>query len=85
MSRISRHCRFPRLVDEAPDAVDVVHLSRHQHLEIVCEADQATVKHPMCGAGQSNSVADDVGPVVLDRLNVSCLDLGSTTAMRSPR
>jgi len=62
--------RPARLVDHRIDARTVVHLPRDQDAEIVVEANEPAIEHPVRGARQGDAVLDAVGPAMLDRLDV---------------
>ena len=40
-------------------------MARDQYFQIIGQANQTSVKHPMCGTGQSDPVAHDVRPICL--------------------
>lgn len=50
-------------------------------VELVGEGDEATVEHPVDGAGESEAVGDAVGAVGLDRLDMGGFDLSSAVAV----
>lgn len=64
-----------RLVDDRSYPIQIVCLARDQYFQIIREADETTIKHPVCGARKSNPIADDVRPVCLDGAYVSRRDL----------
>jgi len=78
--RVGRDGGAPGGVHQLPDAFDVIHLTGDEHVEIVGKTDQAAIEHPVCRSGERNAVADLVWPAALDGLDVSCLNLGATTA-----
>jgi hypothetical protein len=53
-------------VDDGPDAVGVVCLTRHQYAHIVIQTNEPAIEHPVRGARQRNAIADDVGAVCVD-------------------
>src|SRR3954447_1295283 len=73
--------RPPRLVDEFPDAIDVIDLPRHENLQVVCEADQASVKHPVSCPGERDTIGEDVRSLTFDRSYMRRLDFGATAAV----
>src|SRR3954453_10251198 len=50
MRRVAGPGRSPRPVDQAPHAFNVVDLPRHQHVQLIRQADEPTVEHPVDGA-----------------------------------
>jgi len=71
----ARRKSVPCPVDDRSHSIQIICLARDQYLQIIREADETTIKHPMCGAGKSNPIADDVRPVCLDGSYVSRRDL----------
>ena len=45
-----RRHREARAIDEGTNAIRIVRLAGNQDLKIISEANQASVKHPMCGS-----------------------------------
>ena len=49
---------------------------------IVVDGDQAPIEHPMHGPSQCDAIADRVGAIVRDWLNMCRLNFGPTTAIQ---
>jgi hypothetical protein len=62
--------RTTGLVDDGSNSVGIVRLARDQYFQIIGQADQTTVEHPMSGTRQSDPIAHDVRPVCLHWPNV---------------
>ena len=68
-------------IDYAPYTVRVVRLARDEYFEIVSEADQAAIEHPMNCSRQGEPVRDDIWSVGLDWSDMGCLYLGSAATI----
>lgn len=77
--------RLAGLVDEAPDAVLIIGLPRDQDRQVVSQADQPAIEHPMRRAGEGNPVADDIGTVRLDRPDMRGGDLRPPATIDQPQ
>jgi hypothetical protein len=65
------------LVDKSANAVRIVYLPRNENPQVIGQAEQAAVEHPMHGAGKGNSVADDIGTIRFDRTDMGRGDFGA--------
>lgn len=65
LERPGRHDRPSRLVDQALDASRIVRLPRNQDLELIRQADQPAVKHPVRRAREGNAIAENIGATCL--------------------
>lgn len=80
--RGTRRCqRTAVAVDEGSNAIRVVSLSRDENLEIIGEADQSAVEHPMRCSRQCEAVADNVGAARFDRPDMRGIDLGAAATI----
>lgn len=68
-------------IDDGADAIRVVRLPRHHDAHVVIQPDQAPIKHPMCGAGKRQPIADNIGAVGLYWSDMRGLDLGPSAAI----
>src|SRR5262245_6908678 len=68
-----------RVMDERSHTLVVVHLPGNQDLQIICQADQPSIKHPMRCSRQRNPVADDVGAASFDGADMRRSDLSTAT------
>jgi len=71
----------PGLVDHGANTGCIVYMSRDHDLTIVCDADQAAVKHPMRGPREGKAVAYDIRSIGLDRPYMRGFDLGPSPAI----
>ena len=71
----SRRKCMPSIIDDRSRSVRIVGVARDQYLEIVRQANETAIEHPMRGARKSDAIANDVGPVCLDWSYVSGCDL----------
>ena len=69
------------LVDHSPHAVLVVDVARDQNLQIVGDADQTTVEHPMGRSGKRKPVAHNVWTIGLDRADMRRFGLCPATTI----
>lgn len=76
--------RTAGLVDEGPDALLIVGLPRDQDLQVVSQADQPAVEHPVRGPGERNPVAYSIGTIHLDRPDMGGSDLRPAAAIDQP-
>jgi hypothetical protein len=82
MRAFERSPRFERatgLIDEGAYAIRIIDLSGDQDSEVVRQADQSAVEHPVRSAGEGNPIADDIGTVRVDRSDMGGVDLCATT------
>ncbi len=76
-----RRQRAAAAVDEGPNTIRIVSLSRDENLEIIGEADQSAVEHPMRRAREREAVADNVRAARFDRPDMRGIDLGATATI----
>ncbi len=77
----ARHDGLPGLVEESLNAVRIIRLTRYQDIEIVRNANQTAVEHPVCDARKSNSVGKNVRPARFHRPNMGGIDLRPATTI----
>lgn len=63
------------------DATRIVGLAGYQDLEIIVEADQAPIEHPMRGVRGLQPVLDGIRTIRLDRADMGRVDLRSPAAI----
>ena len=68
-------------VNQPVYAGGIIHLPRHKDVEIIGQADQSAIEHPMYGSGKSDAILDGVRPIRLDGSNMSRFDLRSSAAI----
>lgn len=73
--------RMAGVVDHGAHALLIIDLPRDQDFQIVGEADQPTVEHPVHRSGKRNAVSENVRPVRCDRPYMRRLDLRATAAI----
>lgn len=73
--------RTAAFVDESLHAFIIVHLSRNQDIEIIRQADQAAIKHPVRGSGQRDAIAEDIRATILHGPDMSGVNLGAATSI----
>src|SRR5450631_992505 len=79
--RTQRQRSAAALIDEGLYASDIVDLPRDKDIEIVRQADQAAIEHPVWRTGQCDAIAKVIGAVVLHRPDVGSVDLGTPTTI----
>ena len=62
VARRQRANHLAGVVDQALHAIAVIHVPRDDDVEIIAEANQPAIKHPMRRAGQRHAIVDDIGP-----------------------
>ena len=72
------------LVDQGSHAFLIINTSRDENLKIVGERDQPSIEHPVCRAGKRETIAHDIRPILLDRSDMRCVDLGTTATVYQP-
>ena len=69
------------LVDKRTHGIGVIRLPRNKNLQIVCQADQSAVKHPMRCPRKRDSVVHDIGTARLNGTNVGRVDFRTTATV----
>src|SRR3954462_8251601 len=54
--------RMTGFVDDRPNLLRIIRLPRDPYLQIVSQANETTIKHPMRCAGKSDPIADNIRP-----------------------
>lgn len=72
-------------VDHCAQAVRVIRLTRNKDFEVVREADQPAIKHPMHGARWCQPIGHDVGTIRLYRPDVCGLGFSAAAAVDDPK
>lgn len=67
---LRRNC-VAGLIHHRPHSIQIVCLARDQDFQIIRQADEAAIKHPMRGARKCDAIVNDVWPIRLNRSNVS--------------
>ena len=67
LKRAAGRKRAGGFVDEGPNAFWVIDLPRNHNFELVRQADQPTIEHPVRCGGEGDPIADDIRPVRFDR------------------
>ena len=68
-------------VDKTQHAFIIVHLSRDQDIEIIRQADQAAIKHPVRGSGQCDAIVEDIRATILHRPDMSGINLRTSASI----
>lgn len=79
--RTVRHECSTCLVCQQPNAFWVVRLSRNQNFQIIRQADQTPVEHPMRGSGKRDSVRQDIRAVGFNRPDMGSVDLSAAATI----
>src|SRR4051794_11665012 len=69
------------LVDKCAHCVLVIRLPRNQYLQVIRQADQSAIEHPVRCARQRNPVAHDIGSACFDRPDMRRGDLRTTATI----
>lgn len=85
IARTLRSKGEPRLIDKATDAFHVIHMTRDQDFQIVGQADQPMIEHPMCRTRKSEAVVHHIRTVVLNRTNMRGVDFGTPASIELRR
>ena len=80
-----RHDRSTSPIDKPSNAVWIVGMPGNLNVEVIEKADQAAIEHPMRGAGQSDTIGQDIGPFRLNRPYVDCIDFGASSVVDGPQ
>lgn len=76
-----RHDRASGPVYQPSYTLWIIGMPRNQDVEVIGQADQATVEHPVRRAGQRDAIGQDIGPFRLNRPYVRCIDFGASPAV----
>lgn len=76
-----RHDRLTKSIDRHLNAVWIVGVSRNRDVAVIGNADEATIKHPVRRAAQSDTIGQDIGPFRLNRPYVCGIVFGASSAV----
>ena len=67
--------KLPGRIDDPFDAFSIIHLTMNYDIQVVRNANQPSIKHPMCSARERQAVSYRVWTAMLDRMNMGGLGL----------
>ena len=79
--RIRRRKGFACRIDQFPDLLRVICLTRDENIEIVTQADKPTVKHPVNGSREGDTISHRVRPMARDRFDMRRFNFGATASI----
>lgn len=71
---VRRQLSMTGLVDECLHTADIIDLTRNDDLISIRNADETTVKHPMCSARESHAILQNVRASMLNRSDMGSIN-----------